>query len=155
MIIRRFNEKDAKQTAELIAVTLRKSNSSDYTEEYIEETIKMLSTESLIERAKSGHMYIVSEDDMIVGCGAITGYWGSLKESILLTIFVRPEYQKRGIGKKIMETLEKDEIFLRSDRVEIPASITACEFYKKMGYTYKDGITHPDEEGCIRLEKLR
>ena len=27
-------------------------------------------------------------------------------------------------------------------------------FYLKMGYHYKDGITTPDEEHLIRLEKL-
>lgn len=38
---------------------------------------------------------------------------------------------------------------------EIPASITACEFYKKMGYTYKNGIDVVDEELLFRLEKFR
>ena len=55
----------------------------------------------------------------------------------------------------IMETLENDEYFLRAKRVEIPASITACEFYKKMGYTYKNGIDVVDEEQLFRLEKFR
>ncbi len=55
----------------------------------------------------------------------------------------------------IIETLEKDEFFLRAKRVEIPASITATPFYLKMGYNYKNGITLPDEEGLLRLEKYR
>lgn len=54
-----------------------------------------------------------------------------------------------------IETLEKDEFFLRAKRVEIPASITATPFYLKMGYNYKNGITLPDEEGLLRLEKYR
>jgi len=44
---------------------------------------------------------------------------------------------------------------LRAKRIEIPASITACEFYKKMGYGYKDGIVKLDEEGLYQLEKFR
>lgn len=52
-------------------------------------------------------------------------------ESSLFNIFVLPEYQGKDVGRKIIETLEKDEYFLRAKRVEIPASITACEFYKK------------------------
>ncbi|MBR5454719.1 MAG: GNAT family N-acetyltransferase [Rikenellaceae bacterium] len=70
-------------------------------------------------------------------------------------MFVLPEYQRKGVGRKIMETLENDEYFLRAKRVEIPASITACEFYKKFGYTYKNGIETPDEEQLIRMEKFR
>jgi GNAT superfamily N-acetyltransferase len=99
-------------------------------------------------------MYVVCDNDKIVGCGAIAGYWGSETESVLLTIFVLPEYEGRGIGRKIIETLEKDEFFKHARRIEIPASITACGFYRKMGYTYKNGVTSPDDEGCIRLEKF-
>jgi len=72
-----------------------------------------------------------------------------------LTIFVLPELHGKGIGRKIIETLEKDEYFLRARRIEIPASITACDFYKKMGYHYKDGIKKLDDEGHYRLEKFR
>jgi GNAT superfamily N-acetyltransferase len=63
-----------------------------------------------------------------------------------------PEYENKGVGRKIIEKLESDEFFLRAKRIEIPASITACEFYKKMGYTYKNSITTPGEDGCIRFE---
>lgn len=44
-------------------------------------------------------------------------------------------------------------MFLRADRIEIPASITAVEFYRK-GYEYKNGINELDEEGHYRLEKF-
>lgn len=100
-------------------------------------------------------MYVACDATQIVGCGAIAGYWGSITESILLTIFVLPEYQGKGVGKQIIQTLEKDEYFLRANRIEIPASITATPFYLKMGYNYKNGIDKPDSEGLIRLEKYR
>ena len=78
-------------------------------------------------------------------------------EHILLVqdLIVDKAYQKQGIGRRIVETLEQDEFFLRARRIEIPASVTAVEFYKKMGYSCKDGVTTPDEEGLIRLEKFR
>ena len=52
------------------------------------------------------------------------------------------------------KTLEEDEYFLRAKRIEILASITAMPFYRKMGYDYKNGITKPDAEGLLRLEKF-
>ena len=100
-------------------------------------------------------MYVVCDQARIIGCGAIAGYWGSVTESILLTIFVLPEYQGKGIGKQIIHTLENDEFFLRAKRIEIPASITAVEFYRKMGYDYKNGIKELDDELVYRLEKFR
>ena len=51
--------------------------------------------------------------------------------------------------------MEEDEYFLRARRVEIPASITGCGFYRKLGYDYKDGVDTPDAEGLYRLEKRR
>lgn len=155
MVIRKFLAEDADETAQLIAKTLKISNSMDYPADNIEANINSHSSDVLKERAKGAHMYVVCDNEKIVGCGAITDYWGSKTESILLTIFVLPEYQNKGVGRKIIETLENDEFFLRAKRVEIPASITACEFYKKMGYTYKNSIATPDEKGCIRLEKHR
>ena len=153
--IRRFQEADAEEVSALISKTLRTVNIKDYPEEYIEANVSSHSADILIDRASHGHMYIVCDNSQIVGCGAIAGYWGSKTESILLTIFVLPEHQGKGIGKMIIRTLEQDEFFLRAERIEIPASITAVDFYRKMGYDYKDGIAEIDDEQVYRLEKFR
>ena len=139
----------------MIARTLIISNSKDYSEEYIENTIASFSPETLRERAKDAHMYVACDGSQIIGCGAIAGYWGSTTESILLTMFVLPAYQGRGVGKRIVRTLEQDAFFFRAKRIEIPASITAVGFYRKMGYDYKNGIAELDEEQHYRLEKHR
>ena len=153
--IRRFRPEDAEEVSALIARTLRTVNRKDYSEEYIEANVLSHSADVLIERAKQGHMYVVCGDSRIIGCGAIAGYWGSITESILLTVFVLPEYQGRKIGTLLMRTLEQDEFFLRAEQIEIPASITAVGFYKKMGYGYKNGIAETDKEQVYRLEKFR
>ena len=103
----------------------------------------------------AGCLYVLEDEGKIIGCGAIGPYWGREDESSLFTIFVLPEYQGKGIGRKIVETLEQDEYFLRAKRIEIPASITGVPFYLKMGYHYKNGISEPDEEHLIRMEKNR
>ena len=61
----------------------------------------------------------------------------------------------QGFGKKLIETLEKDEYFLRAQRIEIPASLTAVDFYRKMGYDYKNGNAEPEDGLMYRLEKYR
>ena len=95
------------------------------------------------------------DDDKIVGTGSISSFWGSKTESILLTIFVLPEFHGKGIGRKIINTLEQDEFYVRATRIEIPASITATEFYRKFGYDYKNGVKELDEEYHYRLEKFK
>ena len=153
--VRRFRNSDANEVSALIIKTLRTTNSKDYSAEYIENDVKMFSPEGVIERAGWTHFYVVCDGETIVGCGAIGPYWGKADESSLFNIFVLPEYQGKGVGRKIIETLESDDYFLRAKRIEIPASITAYPFYKKMGYTYKNGIDIIDEEQLFRLEKFR
>lgn len=155
MIIRRFENKDAEKVSSLIIHTVRISNIEDYSAELMEELIKNQQAENVLERAGWTHFYVAQDGNEIIGCGAIGPYWGKEDESSLFTIFVLPEYQRKGIGTKIIETLEKDEYFLRSKRIEIPSSITAVNFYRKFGYNYKNGIAEIDEEQIYRLEKFR
>ena len=121
----------------------------------MDELIRTETPEHVLGRSGWTHMYVLQDEGKIIGCGAIGPYWGKEDESSLFTIFVLPEYQGKGIGRKIVETLEQDEYFLRAKRIEIPASITGVPFYLKMGYHYKNGISEPDEEHLIRLEKRR
>lgn len=154
MIIKRFEKKDAEEVSALIVTTLRTTNIKDYSSEYIENDVKVLQPANILERASRTHFYVFCDDEKIIGCGAIGPYWDKEDESSLFTIFVLPEYQGKGVGRTIIETLEKDEYFIRAKRVEIPASITGTPFYIKMGYSYKNGVTTPDEEGLFRLEKF-
>lgn len=155
MNIRRFRDKDAEEVSALIVTTLRTTNIKDYSSDYIENEVKVLQPQNILKRANRTHFYVVCDKDKIIGCGAIGPYWDKEDESSLFTIFVLPEYQGKGIGTKIIQTLEQDEYFLRAKRIEIPASITGISFYRKRGYNFKDGIDKPDSEGLLRLEKFR
>ena len=73
----------------------------------------------------------------------------------MLTVFVLPEFHGKGIGRTIIRTLEQDELFIRAERVEIPASITAVDFYREFGYEFKNGVKELDNEGHYRLEKFK
>ena len=155
MLIRRFQESDAEAVSQLIRTTIEISNKKDYPEELMDELIGTETPEHVLGRAGWTHMYVALDGEKVVGCGAIGPYWGREDESSLFTIFVLPEYQGKGVGRQIMETLEQDEFFLRAKRIEIPASITGVPFYLRMGYHYKNGISEPDEEHLIRMEKNR
>ena len=155
MLVRRFAPGDAREVSDLIARTLRETNIRDYSAEYLENDIRRLQPEDIEKRASRQHFYVAEEGGRIVGCGAIGPYWDKEDESSLFTIFVLPEMQGNGVGRRIIGALEADEYFLRARRVEIPASITGAPFYEKMGYTYKGGVTTPDAEGLLRMEKHR
>lgn len=153
--IRKFTEDDAEEVAALIQKNFREVNIKDYGEKAVEELCRTHNAEWVINTAGYAHMYVFCLEGRIIGCGSISSYWGSEDESILLTVFVTPQLHGRGIGRRIIETLEKDELFVRARRVEIPASITAVEFYRRFGYEFKDGARQLDKENLYRLEKFK
>ena len=155
MNIRRIVNEDAYKVSELIRRTIRISNTKDYPEDLMDQLIAIETPEHVLERASWTHFYVAEEGEDIIGCGAIGPFWGKEDESSLFTIFVDPDQQGKGIGRKIIETLEQDEFALRAKRIEIPASITGVPFYLKMGYGFKNGISEPDDEHLIRMEKFR
>lgn len=154
MFIRRFLPRDGEAVASMVAKTLREVSSKDYDNEYIEDLISRWPAQYFIKSSQVNHFYVLVDNDEIVGCGAIGPYMDRSDESILLSIFVHPSYQCRGLGKKILETLEADEYFLRSRRIELPASLTAENFYLKMGYIYKNGKRKINKLLLVEMEKV-
>ena len=145
---RRFKKEDAKEVRNLIVRNFLEINSRDYGLSAMETLAKVYDEEKVLNVASYAHMYVF-------GTGSISSFWGSETESILLCIFVLPEFHGKGIGSKIISTLEQDEFYVRANRIEIPASITATEFYRKFGYDYKDGVKELDDERHYRLEKFK
>lgn len=121
----------------------------------MEKLAKAYNAEKVLNVASYAHMYVFEFDGKIIGTGSISSFWGSETESILLSIFVLPEFHGKGVGRKIINILETDEFYVRASRIEIPASITATEFYRKFGYDYKNGVKELDNEHHYRLEKFK
>ena len=154
MEVRRFKLGDEKEIVNLIYRASLEVNIRDYSKESMEALCKKIDEEMIRKRSEAFHTYVVADNDKIVGVGSIGPYWDSLTESALFNIFVLPEYQGKGIGKLIIESLEKDKFYLRADRIQIPASITAVEFYKHFGYGFKKLGNITDKEGHYIMEKF-
>ena len=155
IIIRKYDEKDADEVLNLIHRNSLEINSKDYGLEHMQKFVDICDANWLSKRASFCHMYVAEENGRIVGVGGISSYFGSLTESIILNVFVLPEYHGKGIGRKIVQILENDEYGIRANRIEVPASITAKEFYYKLGNKNKNGIEKLDEEKHYRMEKVK
>lgn len=153
MLVRRFTDTDAEATSALIRLTLDRSNRGDYPPAAIDALIQRHTPDYVRERAAHTHFYVAEDGGRIVGCGAIGPYWGRTDESSLFSFFVHPDRQRTGIGRALMEALERDAYALSASRIEVPASITGLPFYLAMGYRKKPGPPGPDEKGLYRLEK--
>lgn len=154
MNIRPFAEADAPAVSALIIETMRVSNARDYTEAEIAALVAKERPEDVLERASWTHFYVAEDGGGIVGCGAIGPFWGSLTESCLFSIFVRPDLQGQGVGRAIVAALEADEYALWARRIHVNASITGLGFYRLLGYAFSDGGDRLGDEKLYRLEKI-
>lgn len=105
---RRFSEVDAEEVANLIIRNFKEVNSKDYSQEAIHELVKTHDSEWVKGVASYANMYVFCLDEKIIGVGSISSFWGSETESILLTIFVLPEFHGKGIGRSIIRILEEE-----------------------------------------------
>lgn len=155
--VRKFISGDEFEISKIIEKDIIKENIKDYSQKDIKELIKRLNSDFIKQRAEKFHCYVVIDDKKIIGIGMIGPYWDSKTESSFFTIFIDPEYKGKGIGRKIIETLENDVYYKIANRVEMPASITGLEFYRHFGFGFKitDKINGNivDDEGEYRLEK--
>ena len=148
-----MKDDDAAIVSKIVCRNFLEVNIKDYPKNVMDNLAQAYDTQKILDMNVWAHTYVACIDDAVVGCGSIASFWGKEDESILLTIFVLPELHGTGIGTCIVNALENDEYFLRAKRIEVPSSITACDFYMKLGYKYKNDVKELDDEGHYRLEK--
>lgn len=153
-IIRKYEIGDETGIVDVIHRTSLEVNIKDYSRESMEALVNRVTLEFIIKRAKDFHMYVITDEDNIIGVGAVGPYFDSLTESSLFNLFILPEYEGKGLGRKLIETLEQDEYYKRADRIEIAASITALGFYRHLGYGFKKLGNITDSKGNYILEKF-
>ena len=153
--IRRLESGDAPGVAAVIRTALRETNGKDYPAAFLESFAESMTADEIRRRAEASHFYAACDDGRIVGCGAAASYRGRTDECELRTVFVLPEYQGAGLGRRIVETLESDGLCQRARRIELSSSVTAVGFYQKLGYRFKGGQATLNETLGYPMEKFR
>jgi GNAT superfamily N-acetyltransferase len=124
--IRQFDNPDAVAVAGLIERCLREVNSRDYPSEVIERMCDHFTEQRIKELATRRQMF-VAEADGIVGTVSRDG-------NKVYTMFVHPRAAGRGIGRLLMRHIETLAVIDGYDHMETGASITAHDFYRRLGY---------------------
>ncbi|OLS12455.1 MAG: acetyltransferase (GNAT) family protein [Promethearchaeota archaeon CR_4] len=80
------------------------------------------------ELAKTRTFLVAVASGQVIGTATLEGdYVGS--------VFVLPSWHRKGIGKNLMQSLEKIAHTNGIHSIQLGASITAIEIYLKLGYT--------------------
>lgn len=146
LTIRSYKAEDCDIVSALITRCLKETNAKDYTEDVIQNTVEHFSPINLHTWFNKMETFVTEIDGTIVGTGSIEG-------NRVNSVFVRPDYQSRGIGRTIMEYLEGVVDSRGNCSVVLRSSLTALDFYIKLGYR-QVGETYRESGGqMIEMEK--
>lgn len=152
--IKEFELKYTKQISDMIIRNLLEINSKDYGMEKVKEMSKDFTTKKLNKKLSNREkVYVALKDNEVIGTAGIEKSCYSDNEYWILTVFVKPEEHGHGIGTKLIKKVEEYANKLTIKKLVIPASITACGFYYKLGYKYKDGKKELNSEDMYIMEK--
>ncbi|MFF5229485.1 GNAT family N-acetyltransferase [Dactylosporangium sp. NPDC000521] len=133
--IRRFDNADAPAVAGIIENCLREVNSRDYPSEVIERMCAHFTAQRVQELAGERQMF-VAETSGIAGTVSRDG-------NKVHTMFVHPSAAGRGIGRLLLRHIEALAETEGYDHMETSASITAHDFYRRLGYVDVRSIETP------------
>lgn len=135
--LRRYRAGDETAISKLLRRTLMEVNANYCPAAEMDWLYTRYTPEGVAEIARKGHMYVLEEDEQIVGTGTtiLTGE----SECEIIAAFLLPEYIGRGLGRQLFAALESDELAAAADRIWLTSSVNALDFYEKAGYQYVYG----------------
>jgi GNAT superfamily N-acetyltransferase len=140
--IRTYRESDAENVGRLIADTYGDFNldfaSPDEKQKLLGPFQHARSTDeahrAAIAEALRAAMVFVAEDD-----GEIVGVLRGKTERIQ-SLFVRGDYHRRGIGRRLVERCEQECIHQGARTIKVASTLLAVPFYLALGYKRTTGV---------------
>ena len=124
---------------------IQETNAKDYPAQFIAEVVANFSPERVAERLSNRAVFVATEQGIVVGTASLEG-------TTVRSVFVQPESQKHGVGRALLVHIEDVARREGIARLDVPASISAEGFYRRMGYTTLRDAFYGDER-IIIMEK--
>lgn len=153
--IKEYNDRYAEEISKIVVQNMLEVNSKDYGLEYCQNSAKAFTVTKVLENFnKRTKVFIALENDVVVGTAGLDKSWyNDDGEYWILTVFVDIAHHKQGIGKMLIHKIEEFAKKMNFKKLVIPASITACEFYHKLGYKYKNDKKELNKDKMYIMEK--
>ena len=151
--IRRYIRGDEAALSNLLRRTLLEVNAQYSPKAEIDWLYARYTPETVAQIAKDGHMYVMTEDGVIVGTGTVirTGE----RECEIIAAFLLPEVTGRGLGTQLFDVLETDKWCEEAERIWLTSSVNALDFYEKRGYVNPNGYRTRGADNLLTMEKRK
>ncbi len=137
ILIRKARLIDWNETMDMVYETFMKFEAEDYGEAGIESFKDFISDPMLTRMFLLGsyHMYVATHQGKIVGMISLRD------QNHISLLFVKDEYHRQGIGRKLIDTIgafSKEEY--GKNEITVNAAPYGLEFYKKIGFQCTSGL---------------
>ena len=127
-VIKQFSGNEVNELISLIHSTIIKCYPLCYAPEVISFFLEYHSSEELLRKAREGIILMSYKNDKLIA----TGY---LVESELGGVYVHPGYQKKGVGRQMVQKLLEIAGKKKLTSVWLDSTPFAVELYKQFGFT--------------------
>jgi N-acetylglutamate synthase-like GNAT family acetyltransferase len=131
MQTREFDERDLHSVYNLIQNTIDISYREVYSNEAIEFFKEHHSMENVLNDALKGFTIVVEYKGEILGTATLFG-------SNIRRVFVSPRHQHSGVGKLLIQDLEKKAFFEQLSVVDLEASLSSKMFWESLGFMVRE-----------------
>jgi GNAT superfamily N-acetyltransferase len=149
--IRRYRSSDAEAVSAIIRTTMRESNTADYPAERLQPLIDYFSPQKVEQLSHERICLVAEEGGALIATAALDG-------DELVTFFVLPRLQGRGVGAALLAELETIARRSGLQLLRVDASLTGAAFYERNGYrrtgAILDGTAGPQISMQKRLSPL-
>lgn len=149
---------DAQALLEIHAAAVHQTAAPYYSQEILNNWSWLPITGDRIERIRQ--RWIESPDRRVVVArhsGQVVGFGFIHREGEVQSLYVHPNYGRRGIGASILATLEQEAIALGLTDLRLNASLNAEAFYRKQGFEVIEPrvyqLASGKEVACIKMRK--
>jgi GNAT superfamily N-acetyltransferase len=145
--IRAAMPSDADAISLTIVRALRETNARDYPPHVIAAVAENFSPEHVAAQIAVRQAYVAIIDGVVVGTASLQG-------RVVRSVYVDPNHQGKGVGARLMDTVEQLARENAVNSLSVPSSITAQAFYQHIGYMVVREELHGDERTIIMKKKL-
>ncbi|MEH2205351.1 MAG: GNAT family N-acetyltransferase [Nostoc sp.] len=129
MKLRIYEIADTEEIMKLFYDTIHEVNIHDYTQEQVDAWAPAnMDIEVWIKSLGSKFTYVAKEQDKIIGFGELEA------NGHIDRFYCHKDFQRKGVGKKILEQIELKAHSLGVEKLFTEASITAKPFFESQGF---------------------
>jgi ribosomal protein S18 acetylase RimI-like enzyme len=144
IVIRRATAEDSEAVYEIVLRAVRETIARDYPASVIDRLVLVL-PDKVASNLDGWHAFVAIADGRVIGTGSLSG-------QTVTSVYVHPDYQRRGVATKLMDAVENTATAQSVRTLSVQSSVTAQALYTKRGFKIaQEGLY--GEERIILMSK--